>query len=306
MKKMVGFTDTARYRTLEGLERETIDISLSYCGIEKTDPGHRFGPNKRETYVMHIVLDGKGKFEINGHVYHLERGAVFFIGQGVEAYYEADYQEPWHYMWIGTSGLMSHQTAEHAGLTEKTPVRYLEEKRLPQLRTLVEGMIGAYQLTYSNELRRLGYLMELYAILIEDYSENEGRHSSYDYPVQVYVNQAIDYMKHHYGEKIKISDIAAYLGINRSYLSSNFKEAYGISPKQYLMDLRMKKATTMIQQSNETITAIAKSVGYDDPLTFSKVFRQQFGMPPIEFRRRGTELIEGKKKGDLKWGEFSR
>jgi len=301
MKRMVGITNTARYRSLEGLEREMIDISLLYCGIEKTDPGHRFGPNKRESYVLHIVLDGKGKLEVNGTVYRLEKNAAFYIAQGAEAYYESDYLDPWHYLWIGTSGLMSKQTAEHAGFTEKTPVRFIHEKRIPRLYSLVEGMIEAYQLTYSNELRRLSYLMEFYAILIEDFHENSELQNTYDYPIHVYVKQAIDYIKHHYGEKIKVNDIANYVGINRSYLSSSFKKAYGMSPKQYLMDLRMKKATALIQKSNDTITEIAKSVGYDDPLTFSKIFRQQMGMAPMEYRKRESEVVEGKKKGDLNW-----
>lgn len=302
MKRAVGITNTARYRSLEGLERETIDLSLLYCGIEYTDQGHRFGPNKRESYVLHIVLDGKGILEINGDVYHIEKNTAFFISRGVHAYYEADYHDPWHYMWIGTSGVMSKQTAEHAGFTEKTPIRFIDEKKIPKLRGLIEGMIEAYQLTYANELRRLSCLMEFYAILIEDFHEKEGPQNIYDYPIYVYVNQAVDYMKHHYSEKIKVNDIANYIGINRSYLSTSFKQAYGMSPKQYLMDLRMKKATALIGQSNESITAIAKSVGYDDPLTFSKIFRQQMGMAPTQFRKKERRLVEVKKKGDFDHG----
>ena len=52
MKHTTGFTSSARYRCLEDLQREAVELCLIYCGWEYCDPGHRFGPNKRTSYVL--------------------------------------------------------------------------------------------------------------------------------------------------------------------------------------------------------------------------------------------------------------
>ena len=49
-------------------------------------------------------------------------------------------------------------------------------------------------------------------------------------------------VSHHYQEKVKINELADYIGVNRSYLTSSFKKAVGCSPQEYLVNLRMEKA----------------------------------------------------------------
>ena len=62
----VGFTNSDRYKCLENLKKGAVDLCLTYCGWENCDPGHRFGPNKRISHVLHIVESGTGVFEMDG------------------------------------------------------------------------------------------------------------------------------------------------------------------------------------------------------------------------------------------------
>ena len=104
MKHTTGFTSSARYRCLEDLQREAVELCLIYCGWEYCDPGHRFGPNKRTSYVLHIVREGKGTLEIYKKKYNLSAGDAFLIPPSTEAWYEADQDDPWSYMWVGFTG----------------------------------------------------------------------------------------------------------------------------------------------------------------------------------------------------------
>ena len=79
MLHTVGFTSSDSFKCLENLKKGAVDLCLTYCGWEKCDPGHRFGPNKRISHVLHIVESGSGVFEMDGHQYHLTGGEAFLI-----------------------------------------------------------------------------------------------------------------------------------------------------------------------------------------------------------------------------------
>lgn len=272
-----------RERHLMGLPRDVIDLRLAYCGIETCDAGHRYGPNRRNDELLHVVLEGAGTLEMNGMVYQLKKGDAFYIPKEKEAYYEADRDNPWQYMWVGFSGVIARDTIKQAGFSDKSPVHEVSGD-LDQLREYVEHMLEAYQLTYADELMRQGYFMQFFSVLIAGKSNSGEEQAGYEYPFSVYVNQAVDYMRHHYDKRIKITELAGYVGINRCYLTNIFKQTYGISPQQYLIRLRMERAAALIKNSKDSINEIAECVGYEDALAFSKIFKQNYGVSPRAYR----------------------
>lgn len=281
------------------MKRESIELFLSYCGIEQCERGHRFGPNNRDVHLLHIVLEGKGTLEIDGQVFQLEKNDIFYIPKDFTAFYQADYDKPWKYLWVAISGIMVSETICQAGLNEKIFVRKLSEQAVKEALESTEKILETYKLTYANELKRLGELMKLFGTLVQDFQDADAGKYNHDYPIMVYVNQAVDYMKRNYDKKLKISDVANYVGLNRCYLTTNFKKIYGVSPKQYLSDLRMKKGATQIKKGNQSIAVIARSVGYNDPLAFSKAFKLYFGVSPREYRESEESVICMEKKDDF-------
>lgn len=298
MTQTTGYTSSARYKCLEDMEQNLTGLCLSYCGWEHCDPGHRFGPNKRISDVLHIVKEGKGTLEINEKEYHLSKGDAFFIPANTEAWYEADQEEPWVYMWVGFTGYKSGEYAEHAGFSLESPVRAVQE--IDKLAEYIDCILDAHQLSYVDELRRSGYLLMLFSELIEDYSKNVPDDvSKTSLSENVYVKQAMDYIGQHYREKIKINEIADKIGVNRSYLTSSFKKMMGCSPQEYLVNLRMEKAKALLLKTGMQIHAIAASVGYEDQLAFSKIFKQHYGLSPKNYRElTKEELVIKSQKGD--------
>ncbi|MGN1183615.1 MAG: AraC family transcriptional regulator [Oliverpabstia sp.] len=298
MKQTTGYTSSSRYKCLEDMQKNLNGLCLSYCGWEYCDPGHRFGPNKRVSDVLHIVKEGKGTLEINGKKYELSKGDAFYIPSNTEAWYEADQKNPWAYMWVGFTGYKSSEYAEHAGFSLEAPVRAVQG--IDKLGEYIDCILDAHQLSYIDELRRSGYLLLIFSELIEDYRKNVPDASFQDsFPGNAYVKQAMDYIAQHYREKIKINEIADRIGVNRSYLTSSFKKLVGRSPQEYLIDLRMERAKTMLLKTNMQIHAVASYVGYSDQLAFSKIFKQHYGVSPKAYRELITEeLVIKSQKGD--------
>lgn len=214
----------------------------------------------------------------------------------VEAWYEADWEDPWSYMWVGFTGYRAQEYAGHAGFTKRTPIRKVNCGK--ELNSYIDGILEAHQLSYTDELKRNGYLMLFFATLMEDYKKIvPAIANQHSYPGSVYVKHAMEYIAYHYREKIKINELADYIGVNRSYLTSSFKKAIGCSPQEYLVNLRMEKARDMLRNTGMQINAIAAAVGYQDQLAFSKIFKQHFGTSPKAYREMGEELQLVSEKG---------
>lgn len=282
MKIQTKFTNSARYKCLEYLQKNTVDLSLCYCGIEECDSNHFYGPIARSEYLLHYIIEGKGTFQVNDKTYHLGKHQIFLICPGVTTYYVADQNEPWKYIWIAFNGIKAKTYLEWAHLDQEHLIGEFHKPDL--LLEYIQGILNARELTYANDLKREGNLLMFLSALIQSQHESTSDVNAHDYPYQVYVDHALEFIEHNYEKGIKVNDIANYIGINRSYLANIFKKSLNVSVQEYLVNYRLDKAATMLRTTNLPIGNIAKAVGYDDSLTFSKVFKSFKNISPSSYR----------------------
>jgi AraC-like DNA-binding protein len=88
---------------------------------------------------------------------------------------------------------------------------------------------------------------------------------------------------------LTIESLAAYCNINRSYLCRLFKNAYGIGPKEYLLNFRMSIAVSLLSNGHTAIKVVGISVGYENQLHFSKAFKQVHGVSPARWRQENLQ-----------------
>lgn len=288
----VGYTETETYRCLEDLEltytMKTMNpLYLAYCGIEKCRPGWKFGPYVRENYLVHIVAEGKGVYRFNGKEYHLSEGDAFLIIPGTETEYQADEELPWTYIWFAFNGYLSETVIDEIGFSEDHPVISLQN--IQPFLTNIERIFEVKKLTFSNSMKRTAVFYESLAEMMDLNEQKEIRKKVSDIK---YVNMAVELMMASYNKKIKIKEIADYIGINRSYLTSVFKREMHMSPQAFLINYRLEKAAQLLKGTEKTVTDIAETVGYTDALTFSKAFKQKYNISPSRYRAIKPELIQ--------------
>lgn len=284
-KLQPGIVRSERYRVLNDIEERVNDLQLAYCGSEQCAPGHRFGPNRRECFVLHVVRSGEGRLLLNGEEFRLGEGFAFVLRAHQEAWYEADHENPWNYFWVGFSGVDAETCVRKAGFPKERPFRPVgcAEK----LGEYLDEMLDAHQLNFWNSLRRNANLMLFFSELIQDYTSTQSLRQSYSYSSSSYVRYVKDYIDRYYEKKLRIGAIAEYIGVNRSYLSNSFRRETGVSPQEYLMGIRIRRAQTLLRESGLMIAEIAQQVGYPDALAFSRIFRQRVGLSPSAYRRSG-------------------
>ncbi|MGG0681675.1 AraC family transcriptional regulator [Bacillus altitudinis] len=97
-------------------------------------------------------------------------------------------------------------------------------------------------------------------------------------------SEVVYYLERHFTQKLQMEKLAEILHYHPDYMTRCMQTVYGLTPSQYINRLKIEKAKSLLASTNEKIALIAEHVGIDDPTYFSKLFRQNEGMTPIEYR----------------------
>lgn len=266
------------------MDQSEIVINYHYGGLnpvqfghEVCAPSHFYGPAVRTHWLLHYVVSGFGTFVREGVTYRVEPGQVFVIPPYLETYYEADGKRPWHYIWVGF-------TVDEQFPKELFPPVIIS----PDLGMIFDEMISCGSLENGRSAFLAACLWKIVAVLLEQEKPKEG-----------YVEKALNCMHTEYSQGIGIQEIADRLGLDRSYFSTLFSRQIGISPSEYLINLRLKKAAALMGIYQESPSTAARSVGYEDLFHFSKIFKKHYGMSPREYRKQAanqTNLQEALKE----------
>lgn len=93
-----------------------------------------------------------------------------------------------------------------------------------------------------------------------------------------------EYVTKNYDKPYSLNVLSQRFGYNPSYMSRHFKEMFGTGLVDYINDIRIKKASEILQATNMKIAEITKSVGFSDEKYFSRVFSKKMKMSPTSYR----------------------
>lgn len=276
------------YRNLEYDHNQKGDICLIACGMERCDPGVTYGPEVRDCYHLHIILSGTGTLWVNGMEFHPHFGQMFLLKDNEVVKYSADKEDPWEYCWVTYNGTEAKTISDEIGFTQG--IYCLNSSvEAKQFYELICRMHEKPEMNYINDLRRRGILLEFLALALEatetpakKLTRRNERSSA------LYIQKAVEFINYNYAT-INIRDVVNFIGFTRSYFSTMFKKQVGQSPQEYLMQVRLKHATQQLLTTELPIQEIATQVGYDNSLTFSRMFKNAYGISPTEYRQNGGD-----------------
>ncbi len=123
---------------------------------------------------------------------------------------------------------------------------------------------------YSDCYKLLGYLLQIATPIKNEMHQG--------------VQRALTYIAEHYTEQITVRSLANISNMSESNFYAVFKKHTGVSPIAYLNHYRLSIAMEKLIQTNMTISEIGYSVGINESLYFSKLFKKAYGMTPKEYR----------------------
>ena len=263
-------------------QSDQTDLNVYRCGIEECKPGYAWGPGVRDHFIVHYILSGTGIFSDGKTKKKLSEGDGFVVFPNCLVTYAADPENPWTYSWVGFQGLKAESFLNKAGVYRESP--FFTYKTDNKLRDCLGNMISEARLNTSSELMLLGHLYIFLSLLIKNNRKDSPYETRY-FSQEKYVKRVIEFISKNYSGKISIGEIASIIGLDRSYLYSIFKKVMKMSPQEFLISCRIERAVDLMRNSDLTIGDIARSVGYEDPLLFSKMFKKIKGISPNLFRQ---------------------
>lgn len=97
--------------------------------------------------------------------------------------------------------------------------------------------------------------------------------------------QMMQYVHEHYYEEINLDSLAAFMHLNKSYVSRFFKETVGMSFVSYVRHYRIEQAKKLLRTSDLSVTEVAEQVGYLDLTYFSRIFKKESHYTPNEYKQ---------------------
>lgn len=230
-----------------------------------------YGPTKRNQYLIHYVLSGKGYF--NGAL--VKEGQGFLITPGMHEEYHPDESDPWTFLWVVSYDNAMQYFFDCHNADPNTSVFTYHD--LHEMKKMFENIKRCTRrLSPSTEVAEL--FLHIFNRCVKSERQLRGANE------QMYYDFAVNYINQNLHSAVTVQYLCELLGITQPYLYNIFKSRLGCSPKQYISDCKLTQAKDLLSKSTYTISQIADSLGFPDVMAFSKFFLRKTGISPTQYR----------------------
>ena len=258
-------------------------------GIVPTDAGffpHATGHLRERTAgvdqaIFIYCAKGGGWGQLNGGLHQVTAGDLLVLPPGTPHAYGADETRPWSIFWFHAQGALLDAYLSELDVGRDRPIKHLGEA--PQVLALFEEMLAVLEHGYTRCLMLCASqtLAHLIAVMIREH-----RQSIHEQPsVHQKIAQTIAYMKQHLDFSLQLDALAGIANLSRSRYVELFKQQTSFAPIDYFIRLRMHRACRLLDNTDQSVKAIANALGYEDPLYFSRLFRTVNEKSPLEYRK---------------------
>ena len=247
-------------------------MNIESIGYSKNPKITRFGPGQRDRYIIHYIISGNGYY--NGN--KVSKGQGFIITPNLLEHYYPDEKEPWEYLWFISPDEKFKEILPQFCADKNTLI--FSHNAYRAINDVVEVLKNKNR-TVVNSYEMLELFLKIFNSHIKNVNSPEEKSNA-----DIYLDFAVNYINSNISSVITVSELTEILGISQAYLFKLFDKKFGVSTKQYILDVKLSKAKQLLTQTNLTVTHISASVGFSDVLSFSKFFSKNTGLSPLKFR----------------------
>jgi AraC-like DNA-binding protein len=235
-----------------------------------------------DSYALVYISSGRGTFESKPKIsVAIEPGHAFLLFPGVWHRYAPAPETGWHEHWIGFDGEIARRWQQHRFISPQNPVLKInaEDALLATFSRVIQAVRTSRPALQQILAGATANLLGLF------YSAQQTRLVADDKNSNL-IETAISRIQSDYAGELDIAALARELGVSYGWFRKNFSAHSGLSPHQYLLELRLVRARSLLAETRLTIKEIAAQTGFQDEHYFSRLFRRKLNLTPGEWRNR--------------------
>ena len=282
-------------KVLQTRAKNQYDLVIYQRGYEKCSSDQVFGPFRRDCFLLHFIISGKGIYKVRGREFELKKGDCFLVIPDEDTYYEANKDDPYEFYWVGFRGVNSKQFMEKCGFyTDDNFVYHCNEEEYEEVHRYMKIIVNVDidnarksieggEVDEKGYIKMLGYLYVLLSVFMKN-SDILAERMRIDENTW---NEVEEYISFNYWSNITVGSLAARFRFHRTSIYKLFKRNTGLSPSAYILNFRLEKALIMVKTTNKLFQSIALECGFNDSTYFYKAFKRKYKRTPREVRELG-------------------
>ena len=249
-------------------------ISISCFGITYPTNNYYIKRASVSGYILEHIIEGKGYVVVNGKKTAVTAGDTYMLKTGESVEYYSDTQDPYKKLWVNFQGVLPAQLVSIYKLRD-TVYKNVE---------LVELFEKLYELDkISTDISEIHFdianiITQMLLALAKSIEDNRFIPERANL-IRIELNHAVN-------TTFNLEEICEKLFISKSEVIRIFKKSYGVTPYQYLLDLKISKAKSILESGSASIKEISEQLAFANPYHFSEVFKQKVGLSPLQYRKK--------------------
>ncbi|RVT73341.1 AraC family transcriptional regulator [Flavobacterium sufflavum] len=232
--------------------------------------------NGIKEYIFLYCLEGEGWIKINGKTINLKPNTAFIIPENTAHKYGSSLKDAWSIYWIHFSGNYAATLYKRFSTPGDEAIKIaFDESRI----NLLNEIIKLLENDFSDEKIELTHFKLIAFLSSLCYS------NTLNNTIEDKISHSIAFMKTHLKQVLSIETLANQAFYSVSRYSELFKQKTGYSPIQFFIRLKIQKSCEYLNFTNLNIKEICKEVGFDDPYYFSRMFKKQIGLSPMQYKK---------------------
>lgn len=197
--------------------------------------------------------------------------------------YEKNDNNPFSYYWVHFTGSYAEQLLKENGI-EPLKVYTVSSELMKTIRREWGDLFREYMLKRPGyEIMVAAHLVSIIVRLGRQVKKNEL--SDVESEIRKRLENTVSYIHNHYTEDVSVKTLAENEHMSQSRFRELFKKAFGTSPGDYIINLRIERAGELLITTDSSVSYISSVCGYDDEFYFSRIFKKKTGYSPLMYRR---------------------
>lgn len=251
-------------------------IEIDEFGWHRPDPVATF-KETRNNYLIEFILDGECVLGVNGCIRTVRKGQAFCIPPATQHYYSESKDNPSKRFWISFSG---HQAQ---AIAASLPINSDYLARFYNYETLLSCIDELHDSRDGSTKSQLVIFSSFYKILSVFFTSDEKQCTEKN--DEKLVRDISRYIELNISNDVSMDSLCKSFGYSRTALFEKFKQAKGVSIKNFLIDKRIESAKYMLTETNLPLNEIAYSCGYSDANALNKTFMRHVGDSISSYRK---------------------